>query len=157
MLEFIRRHSQSIIVKAFLIILALTFVLFFGISDVIRRFTGKDYVAKIGSAKIDTMKLKIEKTKRIGMLRDRGQDINGKDLTFAVLHQLIWENIVDQAAHEYGIVISDETIKNYISGMNMFRNKDGSFNANLLHGFLQRIQVQKPCFLNLLKRISKTH
>jgi hypothetical protein len=61
MLEFIRRHSQSIIVKAFLTILALTFVLFFGISDVIRRFIGKDYVVKIGSTKISPMELKIEK------------------------------------------------------------------------------------------------
>ncbi|MDR0753250.1 MAG: SurA N-terminal domain-containing protein [Holosporaceae bacterium] len=152
MLEFIRRHSQSIVAKTLLIILALTFVLFFGITDVIRRFIGKDYVVKIGNVKISPLELKIEKARRVSMLQEHMQNMNDKDLTAVILHQLILENIVNQAADEYGIFVSDETIKNYIRGMNMFRNKDGSFNAHLLRGFLQRIHVPEAIFLESSKK-----
>ncbi|MDR2724204.1 MAG: SurA N-terminal domain-containing protein [Holosporaceae bacterium] len=152
MLELIRRHSQSIIVKAFLTILALTFVLFFGISDVIRRITGKDYVVKIGSIKISPLELKIEKARRAAMLKMQGKDIEDKNLTYVILHQLIWESIIDQAAQDYGIVVSEEAIKNYINGMNVFRNKDGSFNANLLRRFLQRIQLPEAMFVETVKK-----
>ncbi|MDR1561197.1 MAG: SurA N-terminal domain-containing protein, partial [Holosporaceae bacterium] len=54
MLELIRRHSNSIIVKFFLTVLALTFIFCFGISDVIRKIVGKDYIVKIGNVKIST-------------------------------------------------------------------------------------------------------
>jgi peptidyl-prolyl cis-trans isomerase D len=152
MLEFIRRHSQSIVAKALLIILALTFVLFFGITDVIRRFIGKDYVVKVGNVKISPLELKIEKARRISMMQEHMHHANDKDLTAGILHQLIWENIINQAADEYGILVSDESIKNYIRGMNMFRNKDGSFNAHLLRGFLQRIHVPEVMFLESSKK-----
>ncbi|MDR1334562.1 MAG: SurA N-terminal domain-containing protein, partial [Holosporaceae bacterium] len=49
MLEFIRKHSQSMVVKIFLSFLALSFVLFFGITTVIQKLRGKDYVVKIGN------------------------------------------------------------------------------------------------------------
>ncbi|MDR0632090.1 MAG: SurA N-terminal domain-containing protein [Holosporaceae bacterium] len=152
MLAFIRRHSNSIIVRIFLTLLALTFVLFFGISDVIRRLAGKDYVVKIGNVKINPFDLKNEKARRLGMLRGRVKDVNEKDLTANVLHQLIWENIVDQASREYGIIVSDETMKKYISGMSVFRDKEGRFNANMLRGFLQRIQVPEAMFLEASKK-----
>jgi hypothetical protein len=86
------------------------------------------------------------------MLQEHMQNMNDKDLTAVILHQLILENIVNQAADEYGIFVSDETIKNYIRGMNMFRNKDGSFNAHLLRGFLQRIHVPEAIFLESSKK-----
>ncbi|MDR2158081.1 MAG: SurA N-terminal domain-containing protein [Holosporaceae bacterium] len=152
MLELIRKHSNSIAVKIFLTILALTFVLFFGVSDVIRRFIGKDYVVKIGNHKISPVELKIEKAKRFNIMRGHIKNINEKDLTANILHQLIWENIVDQASIDYGIVVSDETMKKYISGMNMFRDKEGRFNANLLRGFLQKIQVPETMFLESSKK-----
>jgi hypothetical protein len=98
------------------------------------------------------MVFKIEKAKRLGMLKLHDKNTDEKILTANVIHQLIWENVVDQASQEYGIIVSNETIKKYISGMHVFRNKDGSFNANLLRGFLQRIQVPEAMFLELSKK-----
>jgi peptidyl-prolyl cis-trans isomerase D len=69
-----------------------------------------------------------------------------------ILHQLIWESVVDQAALEYGIIVSDVTIKKYISGMSMLRDKDGRFDANLLRGFLQRIKMPEAMFLESSKK-----
>ncbi|MDR0678526.1 MAG: SurA N-terminal domain-containing protein [Holosporaceae bacterium] len=156
MLAFIRKHSNSVIVKIFLIILALSFVLFFGISSIIRKISGKDYVIKIGKIQISPIDFKTEKAKRLGMLKLHDKNTDEKILTTNIIHQLIWENIVDQASKEYKIVVSDDTIKKYISGMNVFLNKDGSFNANLLRGFLQRIQVPEAMFLELSKKDIKS-
>jgi hypothetical protein len=140
------------VVKAFLIILALTFMLFFGISDVVRRIAGKDYVVKIGNVKIGPMEFKAEKARRIGMLHSQMMDVDESKLTVSILHQLIWENLVDQASKKYGIVVSDETMKKYIGGMEVFRDKEGRFNANLLRGFLRRLQVPETMFLESSKR-----
>jgi peptidyl-prolyl cis-trans isomerase D len=109
-------------------------------------------MVKVGNVKISPLELKIERARRIGMMREHIQDANDKDLTADILHQLIWENIINQTADEYGILVSDEIIKNYISGMNMFRNKDGSFNAHLLRGFLQRIHIPEAMFLESSKK-----
>ena len=64
MLEFIRKHSSSLGVKIFLTVLALTFVFWFGISDIIRKVTGKDYIVKIGNIKISPERFKHEKAKK---------------------------------------------------------------------------------------------
>jgi hypothetical protein len=141
-----------VVVKAFLVVLALTFVLFFGISDVIRRITGKDYILKIGNVKINPFEFKNEKARRLGLLRGRVQDLDDKNLTASILHQLIWENIIDQASMDYGLVISDEIMKKYISGMKMFRDKEGRFDSRLLRNFLQSIRVPETMFLESSKK-----
>ncbi|MDR1235791.1 MAG: SurA N-terminal domain-containing protein [Holosporaceae bacterium] len=151
MLKFIREHSKSRPVKIFLSFLALSFIVSFGISALIQKITGKDYIVKIGKIKISPIEFKIEKARRLGMLRGHMSDANEKDMTANILHQLIRENVIDQAALEYGIIVSDETIKKYISGIDMFRDKDGRFNANLLRGFLQKIQVPEAMFLESSK------
>jgi hypothetical protein len=142
--------------KIFLTFLASTFVLFFGITDIIRRLTGKDYVIKVGNNKIGPMEFKLEKSKRLNMLRNRGQDVDDKSLTANIIHQLIWENVIDQATKDFGIIVSDETLQKYISGMNMFRDKDGRFNARLLRGFLQQIQVGEAMFLESSRKDIKS-
>ncbi|MDR0677109.1 MAG: SurA N-terminal domain-containing protein [Holosporaceae bacterium] len=152
MLDFFRKRSQSVVAKFLLTMLAITFVLFFGISDVIKKITGKDYVLKVGGIKISPFDFKNEKAKRLGMLRGHQPDVDEKSLTVNILHQLIWESIIDQATYEYGIVVSDETLKRYIAGMNMFLDKEGVFNANLLRTFLQRIQVPESMFLESSKK-----
>ncbi|MDR2107457.1 MAG: SurA N-terminal domain-containing protein, partial [Holosporaceae bacterium] len=152
MLEFIRKHSNSIVVKIFLTILALTFVLFFGVSDVIRRLTGKDYVVKAGNCKISPAMLKNEKIKRISATPNRAADTDDKELTMSVMHQLIWESIIKQFSKDFGIAVSDETVKRYIGGMTLFRDKNGCFDAGMLRGFLQKINVSEAAFLESSRR-----
>jgi hypothetical protein len=147
MLALIRKYSSSIIVKIFLTVLALTFIFCFGISDVIRKFTGKDYLVKIGNVKISPILFKQEKAKKLNMLKSHTRDIDEKAVATTILHQIIWENIIDLASAEFGFVISDETMKEYISGMHMFRDEQGRFDANLLRGFLYKIQIPEAAFL----------
>lgn len=152
MLELIRRYSSSIFVKAFLGILAATFVFCFGISDIIRRYTGKDYLVKIGNIKISPAIFNLETAKKLNMLRNRSKNIDAKAESVAILHQIIWENIVNLAATDFGFVVSDDTIKKYISGMSMFRDEHGRFNAGMLRGFLYKIQVPEQMFIEFSRK-----
>lgn len=154
MLEKIRNCSSSPVVKALLIILAFTFLFFFGITDIIRRVTGNDYIIKVGNVKITPVQFKMEKAKKISMLKK--QDVDEKKITTELLHNLIWENIINIAAKEYGLVVSDNTMMRYIGSMQMFRDANGHFNSNLLRGFLQKINVPEAMFLESSKREIKS-
>ena len=152
MLEFIRRCSKSVFVKVFLGILAFTFVFCFGISDIIKHYTGKDYLVKVGNVKITPALFNLEKAKKINMLRNRLKNVDEKAESAAILHQVIWENIVNLAASDFGFIVSDSTIKKYIGGMSMFRDKDGRFSAAMLRGFLYKIQVPEQMFIEFSKK-----
>jgi hypothetical protein len=152
MLESIRKHSSSIVVKVFLGVLAVTFVFCFGISDIIRRYMGKDYLIKIGNVKITLPLFNLEKAKKLNMLRAHSKQIDEKEESAKILHQVIWENVVDLAASEFGFIVSDETIKKYISGMYMFRDEQGRFNSAMLRGFLSKIQVSEPMFIEFSRK-----
>jgi hypothetical protein len=152
MLELIRKYSNSIVVKVFLMVLAVTFVFCFGLSSIIRKYTGKDYLVKIGNVKISLPMFNLEKAKKLNMLRNRSKDVDEKAESSSILHQIIWENVIDLATSDFGFIVSDETIKKYISGMYMFRDKDGRFNAEMLRGFLYKIQVPEPTFIEFSRK-----
>ena len=154
MLETIRKYSHSPIVKGVLIILAFTFLFFFGITDVIRKFTGNDYVIKVGNTKISPIEFKMEKARKTNLMQKK--DIDDKKITTELVHQLIWETIINTASKDYGLIVSDGTMKKYIGSMSAFRDANGRFNPNLLRGFLRKIQVPEEMFLESSKREIKT-
>ena len=158
MLELIRRYSNSVVVKIFLTILAGSFFLFFGFSYIMDKLTGRDYVVKIGSLKISPQYFKIEKAKRISILqRQSNEDINEQEISSSILHQLIWENVINQTASNFGIIVSDATMYSYISGLDMFRRKDGHFSAENLRRFLSAMQIPEAAFLESKRRDIKSH
>lgn len=156
MLDSIRRHSSSIGVKIFLTILALTFVFCFGLPDVIRKLSGKDYLVKIGKVRISPAMFKQEKAKKFNMLKGSDRSIDEKSVTSSILHQIIWENIIDLASEDFGFIVSDSTMKEYIGGMHMFRDEQGRFSANLLRNLLYKLQIPEPMFLELSKKEIKS-
>ncbi|MDR3151834.1 MAG: SurA N-terminal domain-containing protein [Holosporaceae bacterium] len=152
MLEFIRKYSNSLGVKIFLAILALTFVFCFGISDIIRKYVGKDYVVKIGGVKISAPMFELEKAKKFSMLRGYQRNMDEKAETARVLHQLIWETIVDLEAANLGFIVSDETVKKYIGSMSLFRDKNGRFSSEMLRNFIQRIGISEQMFIEFSRK-----
>lgn len=154
MLETIRKVSGSPIVKGVLIAVALTFVFCFGMTDVIRRLMGKDYVAKIGDVKILPAQFKIEKRKKEQFMKK--ENSGEKEIAGALLHELIFDTIVSTAAEKYGLIVSDETMKRYIAGLSFFQDADGRFNANLLRGFLRKSEISEEMFLESSKKNVKS-
>jgi hypothetical protein len=152
MLEFIRKYSNSPIVKAFLAVLALTFMFCFGLSDIIKKYTGKDYVVKIGNIKISAPAFELEKARKLGMRRGYNGSDDEKAETTKVLHQIIWETIVDLATADMGFLVSDEAVKRYIGSLSMFRDKDGRFSAEMLRYFIQKIGLNEQMFVEFSRK-----
>ncbi|MDR2682087.1 MAG: SurA N-terminal domain-containing protein [Holosporaceae bacterium] len=156
MLEFIRKYSGSPAIKFFLGLLAFTFVFCFGIMDVIRKYTGKDYLVKIGSVKITPTLFRLEKAKKIQMLRAAKKNIDEKAEVSNILGSIISENVVDLAASDFGFVVSDDSIKTYINGMYMFRDENGYFRKDMLRLFLQTVGISENMFIELSRKDIKS-
>lgn len=157
MLALIRKYANSAPVKIFLTILALAFVFCFGISDIIRKVTGKDYIVKIGNIKVSLSIFNLEKSRKHNLLVERGEKVDDeKTENYKVLHEIIWDNIIDLAASDFGFIVSEETIKRYIAGMSMFRDENGRFRPDLLRAFLYKIKVPEPLFIEFSGRDIKS-
>ncbi len=156
MLELIRKYSKSIVVKIFLTILAGSFFLFFGFHFVVDKLTGRDYVVKISNKKMSPQIFKYERDKKLNAIKRRLGDVDTKEISSKVLHQIIWENVINLAADDFGIIISDPTMYSYISNMDEFRTKDGRFNAGDFRRFLRMIEVSESEFLDFSKREIKS-
>lgn len=152
MLQYIRKKAESRAFKVLAGILAFTFLFCFGMFDVIRRWTGKDYVVKIGKVKISPTMFEVEKAKRLNMLRAQGKSVDEEKANLSILHQIIWESVMDQAATEFGFKVSDGTIRRYIAGMNVFHDEKGNFNPFALRRFLGAIHISEPLFIELCRK-----
>lgn len=156
MLELIRKYSSSLGVKILLTVLALTFVFCFGISDIIRKITGKDYVVKIGNIKISQEMFKIQKAKKRNQLSQLDTKIDESSLNALILNEFIVDNVISCAAKGFGFVISDSAVENYIRSMPFFRDQSGHFNPNILRGVLQKMRVSEEVFLEDSRKSLKT-
>lgn len=157
MLELIRKYSKSIVVKVFLTVLAASFLFFFAFPIIADKLMGKDYVVKIANKKISPQVFKYERDKKVNAIKKRFGDVDVTDLSSKILHQIIWENVINLAAQDFGIIVSDSTMYSHISNMNEFRTEDGHFNAANLRRFLRMFEVSESEFLDLSKREIKSH
>ncbi len=157
MLELIRKYSKSIVVKIFLTILAGSFGLFFGLSYIVDKIQGKDYVVKVGNIKIPPNVYKYEKDNRMNIAKRRKEKVDEKEISKEILRQIIWENVITLGAEEYGILVSEATLFSFISNMEFFRKSDGHFDAALLRRFLSRSGMSEKEFLQNSKRNITNH
>jgi hypothetical protein len=124
--------------------------------DIIRKYTGKDYLVKIGNVRITPTLFRIEKAKRIHMMRNTQKNIDEKEETTNLLSSIISENVVNLAASDFGFIVSDDSIKTYISGMHMFRDDKGYFRKDLLRSFLQTVGISENMFIELSRKDIKS-
>ena len=157
MLELIRKYSKSIVVKIFLTVLAGSFFLFFGFSYVVDKLTGRDYVVKIANKKMPPQVFKYEKNKKLSAMKMRSGDIDDKEISNKILHQIIWENVIVLAANDFGVIVSDSTMYSHISNMDEFRTKDGHFDATNFRRFLRMMEISESEFLDFSRREIKSH
>ena len=116
MLEFIRKYLGSVVVKVILSLVALTFVLFFGISDVINRLAGKDYVIRMGDVKIGPREFQLQYNKAADLMRrsignaDTYEKIRPHMLEYFVA-QTVDKLMVERIIDVWGLGIDDKTVK----------------------------------------------
>ena len=148
MLELIRRYSNSIVVKIFLAVLAITFLLSFGISGLINRLLGKDYLVQVGDIKITTHDFQNEKHRKLDLMRSRVKHIDDKAESAKIFYQMVWESVISVASRDFGINVSDDVVQQYLGSDWKFRDESGHFSANLLRGFLRNAQIPEQVFID---------
>lgn len=151
MLSFIRKHSGSWFVKLFLGMIAFTFLFFFGMSDVIRRYIGKDYVIKVGDVKIGPNLLKFEVQKRSNQLKK--MNINDENVILGiVINQIIDELLTEQIATFSGISVNDKLIQTYIRSISDFVDKSGNLKKREIMNLMANMGLPEEDFVNFIKR-----
>ncbi len=157
MLEFIRKYLGSFFVKAVLSLVAFTFILFFGISDVINRFTGKDYFLKVGGVKVNTSQFQVLYNKKLELLRRQAPsslelDKYSNQIFASVLGELIEELSIEQIFDIWDLAaIDDNIVKFVLQNSPAFKDKNGVFNSDALRNTLAMRQIPESVFLSELK------
>lgn len=151
MLSAIRKNADSIWVKGGLCLVASTFLFFFGMSDVINKITGNDYVIKVGDVKIGPNLFKFETRKAAEKLKKAGITDEGQIINI-VVHQLINDEIAKQMLDGYGFFVSDDLVKMYMYSIPMFRTKDGALNRGAIRQFMQQMELREGEFVDFLQK-----
>jgi len=151
MLNAIRKNADSIWVKGGLCLVASTFLFFFGMSDVINKITGNDYIIKVGDVKIGPNLFKFETRKAAEKLKKAGITDDGQIINI-VVHQLINDEITKQMLDGYGFFVSDDLVKMYMYSIPMFRAKDGALNRGAIRQFMQQMEMREGEFVDFLQK-----
>lgn len=151
MLSLIRKNADSIWVKGGLCVVASTFLFFFGMSDVVNKITGNDYVLKVGDVKIGPNLFKFELRKRSEKLKKLGITDENQVLNI-VLNQMVNEEIIEQMNNNFGFFVGEDLVKAYMYSIPMFRNKDGSLNRAAIRTTMSNMELREGEFLDYLRK-----
>ena len=152
MISFLIKHKKSIL------IITLAFFIgsigYIGL-DSYRRGTFNDHVAMVGSEPITYRTLYKATEAQAKVLRDNGIDVNedlNNYLRQQVLSSLISEEVLNQAAKEFGLSISDYEIAMDIHSSPAF-NQNGQFNkAAYEHAVRYQLGVTPAQFEDQIRR-----
>ncbi|MDR1365974.1 MAG: SurA N-terminal domain-containing protein [Holosporales bacterium] len=152
MLEFIRKYLGSVVVKVILSLVALTFVLFFGISDVINRLAGKDYVIRVGDVKIGPKEFQLQYNKMADLMRrSLGNSNTYEKIRPHVLEYFVAQTVdklmVERIIDIWGLGIDDKTVKLGLQTSAEFQDEKGQFSAEKLRSALIEKQIPESVFL----------
>lgn len=131
MLDQLRKHASSWMVKAVLTLIILTFIFFFGYSKYSSQFSNQQkYVASVGGIGIERRRYEMAYQAALNRMKDnfKGEIPAGFQdlLKHNVKDQLITREIMVQYAHQLGLDVSEEELARAIqSDKNLF--PDGNF------------------------------
>ena len=157
MLEAIRKRAGSLVVKILFVVLTLSFVIW-GIADVFRPHGGADWAAKVGGETIPTSAFQEQyraTLQRLGSTLGRpidAEQARALGLPRSVLERLIDGALLDRAARDLGLVISDEAVRETIRSNPQFRNQLGTFDPQVFRSALAQAGYTEGRFVELLRR-----
>lgn len=150
MLGFIRKNANSVWVKAGLCLVACTFLFFFGMSDVINKITGNDYVVKVGDVKIGPNLFKFEARRTAERLRKVGVE-NEDAVVNMTMHKMIDDELTKQLMAAYGISVDNDLVKMYMYSIPAFRNEKGEFDKRIVRSVMMNAKMSEPEFVEYLR------
>lgn len=157
MLEAIRKRVGSLVVKILFVVLTLSFVVW-GIADVFRPGGGTDWAAEVDGERIPASVYQEEYRAALRRLGSTlGQPIDAEQaralgLPRSVLERLIDGMLLDRAASDLGLVISDDVVREAIKSSPQFRNQLGAFDPQVFRAALAQAGFTEERYVDLLRR-----
>ena len=130
MISFLIAHKKSILIITLAFFLGS--IVYLGL-DAYHRSNGSMTAATVGSQKIPTRQVYRLAEERARLLRNQGMDVDENIQQFLrqqMLAALISEEVLNQAAHKAGLVVSDYEIAYDIQKSPLFGGASGAFNKD---------------------------
>ncbi len=156
MLSFFRNSLQGVAVKALMVLLALTFILW-GAGDMLTGVSSEPYLFKIGNLEFTKSMWKEALSRQIQHLNQTyGQNFSEEELKNSGFHanlldKLINKSVLSQEADRLGVLVSDEMVKYDIASHPTFQDGTGKFNKEIFENTLRQMGVPQEKFINTLK------
>jgi peptidyl-prolyl cis-trans isomerase D len=156
MLQAIRSKAGSFIVKLLFGLLILTFGIW-GIGDIFRNRGTDTVVATVGDESIRADELQTALRRALDQLRTRfGSSIDLQQakqfgLVDQTLAQLIDRSLIDQEVARLRLDVSDDVIRNVITGNPSFRGSNGQFDRSLFSAVLAANNLTEDQYVALLR------
>ena len=132
MLDQLRTHAKSWVVKLVLGLIILSFMLFFGYSRISSRYhEERQYVATVGHEGVPRRAFDAYYQGALDKMREglKGEMPEGMTgfLKQNIIHQLVMREVVAQYGDDLGLMVSDEEVAQFIRAQKNFFNKEGKF------------------------------
>jgi peptidyl-prolyl cis-trans isomerase D len=156
MLQAIRSRAGSFVVKLLFVLLILTFGIW-GIGDIFRSHSSDTTIATVGDQSIRADELQTALRRALEQLSARFgsaidlQQAKQLGLVDETLNQLIDRSLVDQEVARLQLNVSDELIRNVITGNPSFKGSDGRFDHNLFNAVLAANRLTEDQYVALLR------
>jgi len=156
MLQAIRSKAGSFIVKLLFGLLILTFAIW-GIGDIFRNRSSDTTVASVGDHAIRADELQTALRRALEQLSVRfGSSIDLEQakrlgLVNETLDQLVDRSLLDQQVARLQLDVSDDLIRNVITGNPSFAGSDGKFDRGLFNALLAANHLTEDQYVALLR------
>ena len=149
MLEFMREHASSWIVKALFGIIVLVFV-FWGIGGM-QQNGDEPVVATVEDKQILNREFLQTYEQEVEHLRSTNPELSTEDLEQMdfkrqVLQRMINNYLLRQKAEEWGLEVTQEEMRHYISNMEIFQGPDQRFDPDRYRTILQSSRMSPEIF-----------
>ena len=156
MLDFMRRSANSIVVKALLVLLIISFAAW-GIGDIFRAQSGTDVVASVGETDIPTQRFQSEFAQEVDRLRQQfgpqmtREQARAMGLDAMVLERLVNMQLFQNGAEDLGLMVSDAVIADDIKSTEAFFNANGQFDRAVYTAVLNRNNLTEDRYIASLR------
>jgi peptidyl-prolyl cis-trans isomerase D len=157
MLATLRKQTGSIVIKALLILLIISFGAW-GIQDWLSPAISGNFVASVGGQEITPNSLQ----RRVNMQMNRLRSVLGNQLTLeqarqfglidAALSELVSRALMSEGASDMGVAISDELISSEIRSSEGFKGLTGNFDRDRFNRVLQSNGMNEGTYIAELRR-----
>ena len=156
MLNTIRKHTTSWVIKGLFVILILSFAVW-GIGDVVTgRITGSG-VARVGDTDISNESVRSAFSREYERLREvLGAQINhdralSLGIHRAALETLIQDALIAEEAKNLGLVATNNMVRAEVRGANIFHNSLGQFDPDIYRNVLLRNGMSEQEYLSSVR------